>query len=381
MTDTATGFVPCPITLASQDLRHMVQLGRLLHDLRSNPAYLEAITPELPAIARHDPGHHSVMMGFDFHLTPQGPRLIEVNTNAGGGLLAYRAHTPSFQGQAFEATDDAPTRRHQLALLDAFQQEWSLFQRHNQQPPRPLQRIAIMDENPSAQFLYPEMLAFARFFQHWGIEAVVCDPSALHMTEEGVFYKGQAIDLLYMRHCDFYLETPALAGLKAAYASNTICLTPNPRLYGLLADKRRLVHLSDPQWLRELGLPTLHIERLLRTIPICRSLSSFSDRSALWSARKQWVFKPANAHGSRGVVLGKSMRQNRFNELDEATTLVQAVVPPSQVQCPHVATPMKLDIRLFAYARRMLGVTARVYTGQITNFKDPHSGYAAVKVL
>jgi D-alanine-D-alanine ligase-like ATP-grasp enzyme len=28
-----------------------------------------------------------VFFGYDFHLTDDGPKLIEINTNAGGGLL------------------------------------------------------------------------------------------------------------------------------------------------------------------------------------------------------------------------------------------------------------------------------------------------------
>ncbi|MEG3638717.1 hypothetical protein [Magnetococcus sp. PR-3] len=380
MTDTPKGFVPCPVELPSDDLRQMVLLGRILHDLRTNPAYLEAITPELPQVARMDPGHHSVMMGFDFHLTDEGPRLIEVNTNAGGGLLAYRAHEPEFQAEVFDDTPYAPTRRHQQALLDAFTQEWSLFQQATGMDQRALRRIAIMDENPTEQFLYPEMQAFSRFFKHWGIEAIVCGPDDLQMDRCGVYHNGDRIDLLYMRHCDFYLESAELAGLRAAYLNQSICLTPNPHLYGLLADKRRLVRLSDAQWLSDLGLSSRRIDQLTSLLPTCRALTSFTDRDSLWAERKQWVFKPANAHGSRGVILGKSMRRNRFNELDEATTLLQKVVPPSQVQCPNVEKPMKLDVRLFAYARRMLGVTARVYSGQITNFKDPQSGYAPVKV-
>ena len=34
-----------------------------------------------------EPGNTGVMMGYDFHITPEGPRLIEINTNAGGALV------------------------------------------------------------------------------------------------------------------------------------------------------------------------------------------------------------------------------------------------------------------------------------------------------
>ena len=38
-------------------------------------------------IARIDHGTHSVCMGYDFHLDETGPKLIEINTNAGGLML------------------------------------------------------------------------------------------------------------------------------------------------------------------------------------------------------------------------------------------------------------------------------------------------------
>jgi hypothetical protein len=39
------------------------------------------------ATAAHDPRNPGVFLGYDFHLGAHGPRLIEINTNAGGALL------------------------------------------------------------------------------------------------------------------------------------------------------------------------------------------------------------------------------------------------------------------------------------------------------
>src|SRR3546814_4061372 len=51
------------------------------------PAYQQAVLAYAPQLAREDHGPHGVFMGYDFHLGPQGPRLIEINTNAGGAFL------------------------------------------------------------------------------------------------------------------------------------------------------------------------------------------------------------------------------------------------------------------------------------------------------
>ena len=51
------------------------------------PAYQAQALARAPLIARHDFGPRGAFLGFDFHLGEDGPRLIEINTNAGGALL------------------------------------------------------------------------------------------------------------------------------------------------------------------------------------------------------------------------------------------------------------------------------------------------------
>ena len=52
------------------------------------PAYREAVLAYAPEIARRDPGARGVFAGLDFHVSADGPKLIEINTNAGGALVA-----------------------------------------------------------------------------------------------------------------------------------------------------------------------------------------------------------------------------------------------------------------------------------------------------
>ena len=79
------------VTLPRKDLQAMLGLVRVVEQLAALPAYRKQLSAELPEVARFDPQHHAVMMGYDFHIGPDGPGLIEVNTNAGGGLLALQA--------------------------------------------------------------------------------------------------------------------------------------------------------------------------------------------------------------------------------------------------------------------------------------------------
>jgi hypothetical protein len=70
-----------------------------------------------------------VFFGYDFHLTDDGPKLIEINTNAGGGLL--NAYLLAAHGKA-EAGE-----RLMQDYVAMFRQEWRL-----ERGDAPLKRIA-----------------------------------------------------------------------------------------------------------------------------------------------------------------------------------------------------------------------------------------------
>jgi len=356
---------PATVVLQRTALRSMVRLVRLLDRLSRLPAYREALAAQVPEVARFDPGHAAVMMGYDFHLTPAGPRLIEVNTNAGGMLPAWLAGHPG-----------APwPLRLKKRLLATFAAEMRDQSRGALPKPR---RIAIIDEFPPRQFLYPEMEAFAALFREGRMVAEIVTPDELTASPQGVFLSGERIDLVYNRHCDFTLETPPLAGLKSAYLAGAVCLTPNPFVYALLADKRRLVQWRDAMLLAACGLTEAEQELLMTCVPECLLLEG-ADCERLWRERAEWVFKPVDRFGSRGVLVGEKMTRGRFEQLEPATTLVQRLVPPSTTEVPGYDL-MKTDIRLYAYRDRILGVTARLYRGQVTNMRTPGGGFAAVKL-
>ncbi len=360
------------VPLPRAHLARMLRLVRALYRLGHLPEYRMRVHPELPEVARYDPGHDSVMMGYDFHLTAEGPRLIEVNTNAGGGLLAYLALHP-----------DAEMARAKLPgllrdeFLASFRQELSAQSRGARREPR---RIAILDERPREQFLYEEMSAFRDLFEEAGIQAVIVDPSELDASAAGVLCAGETVDLVYNRHCDFYLERPEMAGLKAAYLSGNVCLTPNPFAYGLLADKRRMILWSDPRALEALGLDDRSRQLLGETIPESRLLSDL-DREEVWASRSEWVFKPVSRFGSRGVFLGRKISRARFDQLLPRETLCQREVPPSLTEAGEGDDPFKTDLRLFVYRDRTLGLTARLYHGQVTNLRTAGGGFAPVRVV
>lgn len=360
------------VHLPRRDLRAMIRTVRVLYRLSRQAAYREMVLPQLPQAARFDPGHDAVLMGYDFHLTADGPRLIEVNTNAGGALLSYLARYPD------EATArKSMSEKLKNAFLGPFAAEMRVFSHGRQDRPR---HIAIVDENPEEQFLYHEMEAFAELFRAWGAKAQVVDPSRLQAGVGGVELDGEAVDLIYNRHCDFYLEDPVMAGIRTAYLAGSVCLTPNPFAYGLLGDKRRMVLWSNTETLAELGVKQEDMQLLQQVVPVSRLLQA-QVTDELWKDRRNWVFKPVDRFGSRGVLVGEKISRKRFDELDPATTLVQQLVVPSLTPAAADEKPMKTDLRLFVYRDRVFGIGARLYHGQVTNLRTEGGGFARVTVV
>jgi hypothetical protein len=360
------------VHLPRRDLRAMILAVRTLYRLGRLPAYRKAVLPRLPEVARFDPGPAAVMMGYDFHLTEDGPRLIEVNTNAGGALLSLLAQ------HADEASALAGlNNKFKAAFLGPFAEEIRAFSGGRRTRP---QRIAILDENPSQQFLYREMQVFADLFRAWGVDADVVDPCRLQAGADGVWLDNRPVDMIYNRHCDFYLEEDAMTGIRAAYLAGSVCLSPNPFAYGLLGDKRRMVLWSDPQALGALGVAEEDAALLLHLVPKSRLLAT-EKADILWQERRALVFKPVDRFGSRGVLVGEKISRKRFEQLDPATTLAQQLVPPSLTHGTDDDPPMKTDLRLFVYRDRILGIGARLYRGQVTNLRTEKGGFARVRVV
>lgn len=358
-------------------LRRMAELVAAIETVVALPAYQAAVLAWAPAVARHDPGYPGVFLGYDFHLDPAGPRLIEINTNAGGGLL--NAHLASAQqsccGPLAEWLGGPHSRPDPEAEFVAmFQAEWQ--QARGEQP---LRRIAIVDTDPASQYLAPEFELFRQLFIAVGIDAVVADPDELHWDGQQLQHARGPVDLVYNRLTDFALEEAAHAHLQAAYLADGAVVTPHPRAHALYADKRNLVLLSDPDWLAAAGVSAELQQKLLAGIPRTVAVSPAAG-DQFWQSRKQWFFKPAAGFGSRATYRGDKLTKRVFEEILAGNYIAQALVPPSErrLEVAGEARDLKLDLRNYVYQGRVQLVAARLYQGQTTNFRTPGGGFAAV---
>ncbi|MCC4272742.1 MULTISPECIES: hypothetical protein [Marinobacter] len=341
------------------------------------PPYKERALSWAPDIAGFDPGPIGAFMGYDFHLGENGPQLIEINTNAGGAFLntvlaraQHRCCDPSQQtagtNRALDGFEDA--------VFAMFQQEWQ--RQGGDSTPGCL---AIVDDAPESQFMFPEFQLAQQLFQARGIETLILDPSELEYVDGALSAHGKPIDMVYNRLVDFALEAPALGALRRAYLDGAAVVTPNPRAHALMADKRNLILLSDAQTLRDWGLSETEAGFLDRAVPKTRLVSA-SDEAELWSNRRKLFFKPVAGHGSKGVYRGEKLTRRVFEEILKGDYIAQNFVPAGErtLRVDGTVTTRKVDIRLYTYAGQHLLAAARVYQGQATNFRTPGGGFAPV---
>jgi hypothetical protein len=336
--------------------------------------YVEASLKDAHPHARIDQGTLGALLGYDFHLAEAGPQLIEINTNPGGGLLnalLRRAQRACCEPIARAFQVQTPELNEFFAV---FLEEW-----RRARGEQPLVRIAIVDEAPKEQFLYPEFVLFARMSQAHGVRAVICDARELSYQGGKLTAQGEKVDLVYNRLTDFTLTDPAHAALLQAYLDGAAVVTPHPRAHALYADKQRLALLSDPQALVALGAAPEDAALLSRHVPTTVVVTP-ELREQLWSDRKGLFFKPQSGYGSKAAYRGDKLTKTVFEQVLRGPYVAQRLVPPSARRLSTHGEPrdLKADVRNFAYAGRVHLVCARLYQGQTTNFRTSGGGFAPV---
>jgi hypothetical protein len=373
-------FSSTVVFLSSHMVRAIANTVATIERVMALPTWQTQALAHASAIAHSDHGPLGVFMGYDFHIGESGPQLIEINTNAGGALLITalaRAQTACCR-----AMDLALNGYRNLATLEddfiaMFRSEWRL-----QRGEAPLRTIAIVDDNPTQQYLAPEFELFKQLFMQHGIHAVVADAKELLCVGGKLTHQGTTIDLVYNRVTDFALSEPAHAALAQAYASGAAVLTPHPRAHALRADKRHLVTLGQQSSLQALGVADADQRTLLASVPACEVVSP-QNATALWERRRQLFFKPLAGFGARAVYRGDKLTRRVWKEILAGDYIAQALVPPSQraVALEHSHTELKFDIRAYAYAGQVQLLAARTYSGQTTNFRTEGGGFAPVLLV
>ncbi|MDX9706937.1 MAG: hypothetical protein RBT86_05085, partial [Azospira sp.] len=383
-------FSASVVFVGRRHLQHMAELVAAVDAIVALPGWQERTLRQAPASARHCTAAAGAFLGYDFHVGLDGPKLIEINTNAGGGLLNARLAAaqracrdlatlvpPSLLPSLLPSPSSRPGAGVEAEFIAMFREEWRRARGAGSD--RPLTRVAIVDENPAGQYMAPEFELFRRLFVQHGIDAVIADPSEFVWDGLRLLHAGQPVDLVYNRLTDFALDDPANAALRAAWDHDGAVITPHPRAHALYADKRNLVALCDAGWLAALGVPAEARRLIADMVPMTRTVRA-ADAEELWAGRKRWFFKPAAGYGSKAAYRGDKMTKRVFEEILQGDYIAQALVPPSERRLNVAGVPQqfKLDLRNYAYAGKVQLVVARLYQGQTTNFRTPGGGFAPV---
>lgn len=374
LADRSGLYAGTAVFLARDHYLQMAQLVDAVAQSTATRSYEAAVQARDPGIdLTRQRASRSVLMGFDFHVSAEGPKLIEINTNAGAAFLAKQ-----FADAGSDCLTNAPFQpdfsevRIDDMLASMFTREWNAVR-----PGEPLRRLAIVDDDPENQYLYPDMLLAAELLNSRGIRTLIVDPSALVCRDGKLHHGAEVIDMVYNRLTDFRLEAVQNRMLRQAYLEGGAVISPSPRHHALYADKRNLAALG-----RDDGQPGALSAELRSMIPLTQPVGAI-DPEAAWKARKTLFFKPSGGYGSRAAYRGDKLTKRVWKTIVEGNYVAQTFVPPSDrgLLVDGVPVRLKYDIRLYAYAGKPLFPVARMYSGQTTNLRTPGGGLAPVVLV
>ena len=367
-----------------EDAAAMDRTATLVRRVLASEAGERHVGQNAPAIGRLARPAAGGVLGLDFHLGGERPQLIEINTNPGGllvNLQLARAVTaccqPLTEPLAALAAGGVPLDELPSRVVAAFRAEWT-----SARGEAPLGTVAIVDDEPAGQYLYPEFLMYQRLFEAAGWRAPIVDAATLSVVDGALTAGGTPIDLVYNRVTDFQLADERHRALRQAYEDDLAVITPHPAAHARWADKRLLTALRDEALLQAAGLDTGERAHLLATIPPTEIVTPEAGDD-LWRRRKALFFKPVDGYGGKAAYRGDKLTRATFGQILTGRYVAQAVAPTStrRVLLAGQATDLHVDVRNYWYAGETWLRAARLYRGQTTNFRTPGGGFAPVLTL
>jgi len=323
-------------------------IGTALNEMRRRSSLIEAA---------------AIYNSFDFHLTDSGPKLIEINVNAGGLFLQEAIQALLLQSNP--ACLDMLNVEPDLQATDTLLKAWPILSGGT-----PLKRIAIVDDQISDQPLITDMEAARDQIRAHGIACDLLDLDALKIDGNSLLGPHGQIDMVYNRSTDFEFTSPATTILRQAFEQNLAVIAPNPEVYRTYADKQLLLDLAQKKEVDGSALDSvLKAEKLTP-----------DNAGALWEQRKSLVFKPMQGFGSKGVYRGDKISKTRWSEIISSHYMAQELAIPSGRRLPtsNGLSGFKADIRVWTHGIRPLHMAARLFSGQVMGMRQESEGFAPI---
>jgi len=295
-----------------------------------------------PLIAMN-PTYGEFMMAFDFHLTPTGPKLIEINTNADNVSTALQILDES--GRRAES-DHIRSK-----IVHAIFKEYKLAC-----PLGTLKCVCIVDFELCNHRMIEEYEQIANLLRKAGIDCFVAEPHEIARENDRLYYDGKSIDLIYNRlSTDKRLLHPDCKLIRDVAIKEGVVLTPHPAVYVRTADKRQLVKMQH------------------QCVPKSFVLSE-RTRTEWWKTRLNYVFKPFTGYASQGVVIGAEMTQRDLRAMRD-DHVVQKFV-----ETPLSNDGSRFDFRLYTHGKNVFIAITRHFVGEKMNMQHPFSGIRLTEV-
>jgi hypothetical protein len=232
---------------------------------------------------------------------------------------------------------------------------------------RELPRIAILDwkEVPT----YSEFVLFERYFRDLGLECIIADPREVEYRDGRLVRGDFVITLIYKRVLvSELLARSGLAGpVVRAVRDGAVCLV-NPFCCKPLYKKASLAVLSDEANTR---LFTAEQQQAIAAhIPWTRLVEERHTQHQgslidlvpfVLANRERLVLKPNDDYGGKGIVLGWTVEQGRWEQAVR-TALAEPYVVQQRIELPHEPFPALVEGKVH-WSERLLDTAPFVVHG------------------
>lgn len=353
-------FSPAQVQISKSHWQDIKEFVRLAGALSESESYNQIWSKKFKAdTGLNLPKNHSICMSYDFHLSNDNLKLIEINTNASFLVLGQLF----YESQKIENPCGATVfEQLQMDILN----EVSSYSQKSQSL-----KVGIVDEAPEQQKLFSEFLCYKELFKTWGWDAEIYDSLQTPLD----------VDFVYNRDTDFYFQSPRTQKLKDLFNAGKTAISPQPYEYCKLADKERML-----EWMQTLDqyIPNSQDLNLFRSILLKSTPLNENTKEQVWAQRKQLFIKPFRSFGSKQSYRAASISRRLFDELVLQSDLVAQEFAPAgavSVTTEKGSEDFKFDLRVYAYRGEVRSIIARAYQGQVTNLKTPYGGFAVVQIV
>lgn len=332
---------------------------------------------------RVDPGPPDVLLSrLDAFLAPDGPRFIEINSDAPAGfgygdrMAEVFADLPFMR--AFAAGHDLRYRRSAPALAEAV-----LGARGAARPGAPAPVVAIVDWTEVKTRADQEILR--ALFEAEGARCLLADPREMEVAGGRLVAAGTAVDVVYRRAVlsEVVEREDEVGAFWAAYRDG-LAVFVNSFRCRLSEDKAFFAILTDEAFASLLSAEEALLVR--RAVPWTRRVAERrTERGGrevdlvpyVLSHREELVLKPAHGYGGRSVLVGDEATPEAWAEavqagLREPWVVQERVSIPEEVfpvlEGGAVAFPrLKVNTNPFYAGGAEVGAVARASRSSVIN--------------